>query len=170
MADLLTHVLVAYSLTTALSFRYEWLTPHYVTVAMIGSILPDLSRMSLLVAGERIELLTGLPFSWFGFHTLGGVLLTSAIGALLTSGEWRRRVFGLLVFGALSHLVLDALLLAPSGYSAPMWVPFTTQRLPTPGLYQSPDRWPALLAASVATVAWYLRHRTSFGTGVSTSQ
>jgi hypothetical protein len=161
MADLLTHAFIAYTIGTLLSIRYEWLTPRYVTLVMIGSILPDLSRMSLLVSAERIELLTGLPFSWFAFHTIGGVFVTTTMGALLTTDARRRQVFGLLLVGAFSHLALDAVLLKPAGYSAPMWWPVITHRLPTPGLYQSPDRWPAVASGIAAALAWYIRATVS---------
>lgn len=117
MPDLLTHVLAAYVLATALSVRYEWLTPRYTTIAMGGALVPDLSRMDLLVPAEFIEGTVAVPFSWGAFHTLGGVLVTVTIGALCTTSEHRRRVGGLLLLGACLHLLLDAFLLKSSGYS-----------------------------------------------------
>ena len=159
MADLLTHVLVAYVLATALSFRYEWLTAPYVTAAMVGAIVSDLSRTSLLLPDARIEAVFGVPWDWFAFHTLGGGLLAIAIGALCTTSEHRRRVFTLLLLGLCSHLLLDALLFKPSGYAAMLLWPLTATHPPAGGLYLSSDRWPALLAGVVAAVTWYVRRR-----------
>lgn len=160
MADLLTHVLVAYTLATALSLRYEWLTPPFVTVAMMGAVIPDLSRLSLLVAEETVTAVVGVPFEWFGFHTLGGVVAASLVGVVLAGEEYRRRVGLLLLLGAGSHLVLDALLVKPAGVAAPLWWPLAAQGTPTPGLYLSVDRWPALVAGGCAVTAWALRYRT----------
>ena len=161
MADLLTHVLVAYAIGTLLSLRYTWLTPRYVTIVMMGALLPDLNRLSLVVDDYWMEMYLGMPFTWFGFHTLGGVVIVSAIGGVLAGDEHRRRVVALLLLGALSHLVLDALLFLPSGYSAPMWWPVTEQRLPTPGWYMSYHRWPVVLAGAIAAAAWGLRRRVT---------
>ena len=159
MADLLTHVLAAYVLATALSFRYEWLTPQYVTVAMVGAVVPDLAKIELLIPDARVEVLLSVPFEWFAIHTLGGTLVVITIGALLTSRTHRWRVFLLLALGAASHHALDALLLNPSGYSYAIFWPLSTYHPPTPGLYLSTDRWPALVTGTVAVVVWYLRYR-----------
>lgn len=158
MPDLLTHVLVAYSLATALSFRYEWLTPQYVTVAMVGAIVPDLTKISILVPSAHVEALLGIPFDWGAIHTLGGSLVALLIGALLVSKTHRRRVFLLLVLGAASHLMLDAANVNASGYSYPVLWPLTTYQPPTPNLWLSSDRWPALVSGVVAAAVWYLRY------------
>lgn len=158
MPELLTHVLAAYVLATALSFHYDWLSPKYVTVAMVGAIVPDLSRMDLLVSDDWISAFFGIPFDWSGVHTLGGSLVVCAIGALLVGSRYRKPVFALLVLGMLSHLVLDGLLLNPSGYSYAIFWPLTSYHPPTPGLYLSSDRWPALVSAIAAAVVWYLRY------------
>ncbi|MWV40021.1 metal-dependent hydrolase [Natrialba sp. INN-245] len=154
MAELLTHVLAAYVLATALSWRYEWITAPFVTVAMAGAITPDLNRLELLLSAETIESVVGVPFDWGAFHTLGGTAVVVAIGALLTPQRYRRAVVAMLALGALSHHVLDVLLISPSGYSYSVFWPLTPYRPPTPNLYLSTDRWPALVAGSVAAVVW----------------
>lgn len=70
--------------------HYEWLTPQYVTSAMAGAIVPDLSRLDLVVPGTIVESLLGIPFDWWGSHTLGGGLVV-AIATLCTTSEHRRR-------------------------------------------------------------------------------
>lgn len=117
MPNVLTHVLVGYVLGTVLSVRYDWLTPQYVTVVMLGALLPDLSKINLLVLSEQVAILIGLPFEWRAVHMLGGALVVITIGALLTGEEHRMRVFLLLALGVASHLFLDAPLIKASGYS-----------------------------------------------------
>lgn len=170
MADLLTHVLAAYVIGTVLSFRYAWLTPQYVTIAMIGAILPDLNRLSLVVADYWMEVSLGLPFSWFGMHTIGGVVLMSVAGAVLAGSQLRRRVLGLLLMGALSHLAFDALLYLPSGVLPTLWWPLTDLRLPTPGVYMSYDRTPLVLIIGLAAVVWYIRQRVDISEARSSNE
>lgn len=159
MAELLTHVLAGYILATLLSFHYDWLSPRYVTVAMVGAAIPDLARLSILVSDDWITATVGIPFEWFAIHTLGGSLVVCAIGALLVGERYRTRVFALLVLGMLSHHLLDGLLFNPSGYSYAIFWPLTSYHPPSPGLYLSTDRWPALVSAIAAAVVWYLRYR-----------
>jgi len=75
MPDLLTHVLVAYILATLLSARYEWLTPQFVTLVMLGAIVPDLTKIRLLIDSALIESLLTIPFDWNAIHTTGGALV-----------------------------------------------------------------------------------------------
>ena len=159
MAELLTHVLAAYILATALSWHYGWIDPRYVTIAMAGAITPDLSRFDLLIPAEWIEATFGLPFSWGAFHTLGGTTFVVAIGTLLVPRRYRLRVFAMLMLGALSHHALDLLLLNPSGHSYAVFWPATQYHPPSPGLYLSTDRWPALVAGLVAAVVWAVDRR-----------
>ena len=158
MPDLLTHVLVAYVLATLLSFKYDWITPTMVTVAMLGAIVPDLTKISLVIPNARMEALLGIPFDWFAVHTVAGSVVAVAIGALLVRSEHRKRVFFLLLLGALSHHFLDAILINPTGYSYALFFPVTSYHPPTPGLFLSSDRWPAVVSALLAGMVWYLRY------------
>lgn len=159
LAELLTHVLVAYALATALSLRYSWITPPYVTMAMVGAMVPDLNRIGLLVPEATVEGLLGVPFSWDALHTPGGTLVVVAIGALLVPTRIRGRVFAVLVLGMVTHLLLDLLLWSPTGYAYPALWPLTSHALPAGNLYLSTDRWPAVCAAAVATLVWYVVRR-----------
>jgi hypothetical protein len=126
MPDLLAHALIAYTLATLLSWQYEWLSPSYVTVAMAGAFVPDLAKISLLVPSTRVESVLHLPFDWFALHTLGGSLVSIAIGVVLVTRADRRRVAGLPGLGAASHLLANALLLSPSGRSYPLLWPLSS--------------------------------------------
>lgn len=159
MAEWLTHVLGAYALATLLSWRYPWLTPRYVTIAMIGSIVPDLNRLELVVSEHTVEALLGIPFSWTPLHFLSGSLVAIVIGSLLVGGRQRTRVFALLLLGVSTHHALDLLLVGLSGHSYSLLWPLTQYAPPTPSLYLSTDRWPALVAAPVALIVWTIDRR-----------
>jgi hypothetical protein len=59
MPDLLTHVLVGYSLGTLLSTHREW--PHTMTtVVMLGALLPDLTKIRLVLTDAQVEALVGV--------------------------------------------------------------------------------------------------------------
>lgn len=161
MPDLLAHAVLGYCLGTALSFRYDWLTPTYVTVVMAGAFIPDISKIYILVPDQAVADALGVPFSWFALHTLGGSAVAVLVGVVLVAGDERRRVLGLLSLGAASHLAADALLLTPTGFSKPMWWPVAHVGLPSPGLYLSTEPTPLFAASAVAVVLWAVRRRTT---------
>lgn len=161
MAEWLSHILFAYALATLLSWRYPWITPQYKTLAMIGSFVPDLNRFELLISEHTVEALLGIPFSWSPLHFLSGSLVTVAIGSLLVAPRYRARVFSLLLLGMATHHALDLFLVSLSGYSYSILWPLTQYAPPTPSVYLSTDRWPALVAVLVAgTVRVFDARRT----------
>lgn len=154
MPDLLTHVLVGYSLGTVLSVVDDRLRPAHVTLVMLGALSPDLVKIRLLVPSTTVEALLGVPFAWFPLHTLGGTVLAVTLGALLVRADQRRLAAVLLAIGAVSHHALDLLLITPSGYAYPVFWPAAEYHPPAGNLYVSSDRWPAAVAGSVALVLW----------------
>lgn len=156
MPDLLTHVLLAYALGTLLAARYDWVTPAYVTMAMVGALVPDLNHVSVLVADVTVAETLGIPFSWGGLQTGGGVALVLLVGVVLVEPGERCRVGPLLALGAASHLLADALIRLPDGHSQSIFWPVTRYQPPSPGLYLSTDFWPLITTAMVAAVAWYV--------------
>lgn len=154
MPDLLSHAFIAYSIGLALSWRYDWLDSRHVTVVMAGAFIPDIAKIVLLVPSEHVAVFLGVPFTWFGIHTLGGVVLCVFIGVVLVTPAERSRVFALLSIGAGSHLLTDALLLKATGSSYPLLYPLTGYAPPTPGIYLSTDIWPSLLTGAVALGLW----------------
>lgn len=158
MPDLLAHALLAYAVCRGLAWRYTWLTSAHVTAGMAGAFIPDLAKVALVLPGTTIEGWLGLPFSWYGLHTLGGALVGVAVGAAVVADRDRRRVAALLAVGAASHLLADALLLTPTGRSYAVLWPLTRWHPPTPGLYLSTDPGPTLVAGAVALVMWAI-HR-----------
>jgi len=154
MPDLLAHALVAYAIATVLSWRYGWLTPPYVTAVVAGAFVPDLAKAELVVSSSRVAALLGVPFDWQALHLGGGVLLSILAGVLVVASGARRLAALALGLGAGSHLVLDALLRTPSGYSYPVLWPLAAVRPPTPGLYLSTEPWPTAAAAGLAAAAY----------------
>ncbi|WP_226377486.1 metal-dependent hydrolase [Haloterrigena turkmenica] len=152
MADGLTHVLIAYALATLLSVRYPWITARLATVAMVGGMLPDLNRLKWVVPPETVEAAIGASFSWRPMHSVGGVAVVICIASLTVRAEYRRAVALLLALGALSHLVLDLLLVPPAGTYQYLW-PLTSAEVVFPGFYSSRDRWVAPVAILLALAA-----------------
>lgn len=163
MADLLTHVLVAYVVLTVVGHWIEWLTPRWVSVGMCGAAIPDLRRIELVLDDRVIRETFGVPFAWEPLGTLWGVIIVAGAVAVLF-GERRRRVYLTLLVGAGSHLALDGLRIFADG-RADFWLYPLWWRPPTPGLYVSADwRVSALavaIAVTVSRVAARDRHPTS---------
>ena len=154
MPDVLTHVLWGYIIGTLLSFRYDWIDARFITIVMLGALLPDLTKISIVIESDVAEHALGIPFSWSAIHRLGGVVVACAIGALLAGNGYRKLVFGLLSIGAASHLIFDGLLVNPSGYSFAILWPLTNYHFPTPNFFVSSDRWPAVFSGVLAAGVW----------------
>jgi hypothetical protein len=164
MADLLTHVLVAYAILTVASWRIAWLDDRWVAVAVVGSVLPDLNRIDLLLPDETVTAVTGVPFDWGGIHTLGGVLLMAGLGALLFDRECGYvRPFALLCAGALSHVVVDIPQRYADGETLTnlYFFPFSSWRVTTPGWYVTADRWVVVVAFGIALAVFIVDRRLS---------
>jgi len=164
MADLLSHVLIAYVLLTVTSWWVESLTPRWVVIGMGGAIIPDLSKVRLLVDPETIERALGVPFTYGHVDTLGGVLVAAGVVTLLFERRHWRRVYGLLVAGGLAHLVVDGLRVWADGRASQWLFPaLPGWRPPTPGLYVTSNPMVPVVvlgvAAAVFAVDWRRRTR-----------
>lgn len=125
MPDLFSHACLTYSICMLLSWRYNWLTPSYMTVGMAGAFVPDLAKADLVADSATVAATLNRPFSWFVIHTLGGTVVGVLIGATVAASEERRHGFALLSVGAASHLLSDTLLLKASGRSHAVLWPLT---------------------------------------------
>lgn len=156
MAELLTHVLVAFVVATILSWRYEAITQPLITAAMTGALLPDLRKIALVVPDGTVETALGIPFSWRPLHRLGGILIVICVLALLVARSHRRLVALMLSLGVFSHVFLDTFLYQPDGLAFDLLWPASSYRFPIAGWYKSFDVWPlvVLVPIVVGVVAW----------------
>lgn len=153
MAETLSHVLHAFVILTIASWSIGWLDREWIAVAMVGAIVPDLSRIDLLLSADAIEATLGIPFSWSPIHTLGGVVVLSAVGAMLfATRQAQVRAFGLLVAGGIIHLLVDSLKLWADGVTSAYWYPLTWYNPPAGMLYVTADRWVTVVSIALAVV------------------
>lgn len=160
MPDLLAHVFIAYSICRVLSWRWDWLTSQYITVAMVGAFIPDLLKIRLLISDMTMIRLLGMPFSWGSLSTGGGVLVSVLVGVVLLEPTERRRSGMLLGIGAGSHMIADSLLRTPSGRTVQFLWPIFQYRVPSPGIYLSTQPELTLVTGGIATLLW-MAHRYS---------
>ncbi|PCR90462.1 metal-dependent hydrolase [Natrinema ejinorense] len=150
MADLLSHVLLAYAGCTIAGW-YRPIPDRWIAVVMIGAVLPDLNRMTLLVASGTLEAALGVPFDLDALSTLGGAIVLAGMGAMVVADR-HRRTFTALLAGALSHLVVDGIKAYADGAAGVWLYPFTWARHPTPSLYVSSEPAVLAVAALIATI------------------
>ena len=166
MPDLLAHALLAFAAARLAARRWPWLTRPYVTAAMAGAFIPDLTKARILLSSAATSERLGVPFAWEALHTGGAAVLCVLVGAALVTPRQRRRVALALGLGAGTHLLADAMLATPSGRSYPVFWPLTAWEPPTPGLYLSTQPWPTVAAAGLAlAVWWWTREPTPDATG-----
>ncbi|WGI18174.1 metal-dependent hydrolase [Methanonatronarchaeum sp. AMET-Sl] len=149
MADLFTHIATVFIILKLLSWKTEFIEDKLIPVGMIGAIIPDLSRLEIIIPSPIIEQL-GIHYTWFGLHTLVGATITSIILTLFFEKQHRTKVLILLVFGVISHLTLDFFLISPSPEQYAILYPLAWEP-PTIGIYLSTDKIPAILTGTAAT-------------------
>jgi len=165
MPDFFSHVAVAYVVLQITAWRVRWLDTPLIVVGLAGALVPDAVKIGLLVPSYEVAAALGRPFSWSPLHRLGGAVVTAAIASLLVERDQRRVVFGLLVFGLLSHLALDALLARPGPYTYDMLYPLTDWPVPflDLDLYLSSDYWPSVASGAAAAAVFALTRYTALG-------
>ncbi|WP_324664198.1 hypothetical protein [Haloarcula sediminis] len=151
MADLLSHLLVAFSLFTVASWRVKWLDRRWVVVGTGGAAIPDLVKVGLVLPEVTVESALGVPFSYTPLSTLGGVLLVAGLITLAFGRDRWRRVYGLVVTGGVLSLLGDGMRAYADGRASAYLYPLTNWRPPTPSLYVSSD--PLVLVAALAFAA-----------------
>jgi hypothetical protein len=157
MADLLTHVLVPYVLLTSIRWRVGFPSRRWVPVAMGGAAIPDLLKIRLLVPASLVQDALGIPFDYGVIGTLGGLLLVAG-GITLLFRDSHRRIYGFLVFGGTSALLLDALRVSADGHAGywlyPLW-----WRPPTHNVYVTSDPRVLLLVGALSLLVFAVDRR-----------
>lgn len=161
MADLLTHVLVPYVLLTVarwgVGFSRRW-----VPVAMGGAAIPDLVKVGLVVDESVVQELLGVPFGYGPVSSVGGVLVIGiGITVLFERAVWPR-VYGALLFGGATSLVLDGLRVYVDG-GAGFWLYPVFVRPPTPNLYVTSDPRVLVVALVFVVCVTAVDQRTRIG-------
>ena len=152
MADLLSHLLVAYALFTVASWRVDWLDRRWVVVGTGGAAIPDLVKVRLVLDDATVERALAVPFSYVPLSTLGGVLLVAGLVALAFDRDRWRRVYGLVTAGGILSLLVDGLRVYADGRASAYLYPLSNWRPPTPSLYVSSDPRVRVVALVVAAV------------------
>lgn len=160
MPDLLTHVLGAYVLLTPLTWRVEWIERRHVALVMVGTIVPDVSKLHLVVDSSVVEGIVGRPWQWLGIHRLGPAAILAGVGALGFERGRRLAGFGWLVVGILLHFLFDLAVVRASGLAPPYLYPLTWWHPPSADLLLSSDVWPWVVTSVLAGAVWLVdRHR-----------
>ena len=163
MPDLLTHVLLAYAVAGLIVSATSVPDRHLPTV-LVGAVMLDVMKATVLLeipSGTAF----GIPYSFWGLHTLGGVAILGGIGALTVRAADRRATFAALACGGASHLLLDAFVIRADGVAPPYLFPISTWLPPTGTIYASTDAWTVLVAVAVALPVWALRRIRGGSTG-----
>jgi hypothetical protein len=149
VTDLLTHVLVAATATTAATWRVDGLARRHVAVAAVGAVVPDAAKGYLLTGAPEVTAF-GIEASWYGLQTVGASLGLAAAGTLAFAGEERPAVFGSACLGIGTHLALDLLVIRTDDTAPRYLYPFVWWHPPSADLLLSSDVWPAAVALPVA--------------------
>lgn len=149
MADLLSHVLVAYTVLTVLGWRVGWIGRRWVIVGMGGAAIPDLVKIGLVVEDAVVQGVLGVPFSWSSLGSLWGLLFIGCAVTLMFPRDLRRRAVFALLLGGGSSLVLDGMRMFADGRGG-FWLYPLWWRPPTPNLYVSADWRVLVMAMTVA--------------------
>ncbi|NGM71387.1 metal-dependent hydrolase [Natronolimnobius sp. AArcel1] len=168
MADVFTHAIAGFIIGVGLSWWVDWMRPAHVSLVVLGAIAPDFIKIYLVIPDAVVATTLGIPFSWDPLHRLGGSVVMALLCALVLAPQYRAQAIALFLLGAASHHVLDMALVNPSGYSYDVLWPLSSYHPPSPNLYRSSDRWPAIIATLLAISVWYLRYqwpRRSSSTG-----
>lgn len=155
MPDLLTHVLIAY----ALAGLVVWSTSvpdRYLPVVLVGTAAPDAMKATVLLEITS-GTIVGISYSFWGLHTLGGVVVLGGIGALTLRGTDRRAGFAALLGGGTIHLLLDLFVIRVDGVAPPYLFPVSGWLPPAGNLYASTDTWTIPVALAAALSVWVLR-------------
>lgn len=104
MPDWVAHILITWSICTILGFRFKEFNQSNTAIALLGSILPDVYKITILFNISGIKLGNML----FLLHIPIGSFIFAIILSLFF--KERKNALILLSFGIFTHYVLDLLL------------------------------------------------------------
>lgn len=109
MPDWLTHVVVAWTLCTLLSFKWKQFDAQNTVIVMVGALIPDLYKIQLPFTYLNIYISSFI----MPFHLPIGSLLIAGIVSLFFKD--RKMIFLFLTLGVATHYLLDLLLINLAG-------------------------------------------------------
>ena len=118
MPDWITHILVAWTLCTILSFKYKQFNPANTAICMVGALIPDTFKVVIPLGLMHIHAENFL----MPLHLPVGSIIVASIFALFF--KERKIVVSFLLLGVLTHYALDLLLTNLNGGMA-MLFPFS---------------------------------------------
>jgi len=106
MPDWIVHIAVAWTICSILSFKYSQFNMGNTVIAMIGSILPDISKFLII-----LNFLSHGLIDSAAIHTpLASLTLAGLISLFFLE---KKSAFLFLSLGILTHYLLDVLLIGP---------------------------------------------------------
>ncbi|MFX0095109.1 MAG: metal-dependent hydrolase [Candidatus Hodarchaeota archaeon] len=158
MPDWITHIIVCWFLYQFL-VKLEYITHdrHLEMLMLLGATLPDLNRTFLI--GEFLRLFISFPIydAYFIFHTSVGSILVA--GIIVQFFDERKKSFGFILIGLVTHFALDSLLFSIAGGTM-LFFPLTTAKIHLNLLYSDDMSYMFLaLGVFVTIVAYRWRHK-----------
>ncbi len=151
MPDWVAHVLVAWTICTVLRFKYKQFDTPNTVIAMIGSLIPDLFKISILMQYLGI-------YTWdfiSPVHLPVGSIIISAIIALFFKD--RKIIFYFLLLGVFTHYLMDALLVNLNGGMS-LFFPISWEKIEY-GIIPSDDYIITIIAIILAFIVYLISLR-----------
>jgi membrane-bound metal-dependent hydrolase YbcI (DUF457 family) len=161
MPDLLTHVLAVYVAVRVAPWLGPWprVADRWLSVAAVGTVVPDLAKLYLVVDADAVAAAIGAPVRWSALHTFGPAAAVAGLGALCVARGYRTVAAGWLLCGVCLHLLLDLTVVRVAGVAPPYLFPLTWWEPPSANLLLSSDPWPVVVAVAVAGGVWAVDRR-----------
>lgn len=159
MTDLLTHVVGVYTLLTPLTWRFELIQRRHVTLVMVGAIIPDISKIQLLIGNDVVTSIINIPWDWNGVHRLGPAGILAGVGALGFERRHRLPAFISLLVGVTLHFVFDLAVIRAGGVAPAYLYPFTWWQPQSMDLLLSSDVWPWIMSLPLAGIVLLIDRR-----------
>ncbi|MEN6328763.1 MAG: metal-dependent hydrolase [Methanobacteriaceae archaeon] len=114
MPDLLAHIAIAYIVCRILYFKYPMFNSANTVLAMLGSLLPDISKLGVVVHLFSTHIFEyNLNDYIYTFHTpLASLVLAGLIAIFF---QEKKSAFLFLSLGVFTHYLLDLLLIQVGG-------------------------------------------------------
>lgn len=149
MPDWIAHVLVAWSLCTILGFKFKQFDTPNTVIAMIGSLIPDIFK--IIIPLQYLGIYIG-NFIYPIHLPVGSLIITVVISLFFKE---RKIIFLFLLFGFLTHYVLDFFLINLIG-GMPLFFPLSWEQFEW-GIIPADDYNFTLIIIVVALIVYFIK-------------